>query len=227
MAGAHVAINYAASGDAAEALAQEIVDAGGRAFALRADLSSMAGIDALFAASDAAFGGAPNLDILVNNAGIGGAGDSGSLTKCSEELFDRMIALNQKAPHFITQLALDRMRDKGRIINIGSLGGRFAIPPFAAYAMTKRALQSLTLSTAQVVGRRGITCNLVAPGAVDTDFNEALLADPNWEKAASRSTAMGRLGVPNDIAGAVMMLVRDDADWVTGQIIEASGGMFL
>src|SRR3546814_15090151 len=78
-----------------------------------------------------------------------------------------MIAVNQKAPHFITQYCLDRLRDKGRIVNIGSLGGRSALPPFAAYAATKRALQSLTMSTAVVVAPRGITCNLVAPGAVD------------------------------------------------------------
>src|SRR3546814_4386323 len=81
-----------------------------------------------------------------------------------------MIAVNQKAPHFITQYCLDRLRDKGRIVNIGSLGGRSALPPFAAYAATKRALQSLTMSTAVVVAPRGITCNLVAPGAVDTEF---------------------------------------------------------
>src|SRR3546814_9613641 len=121
---------------------------------------------------EAAFVGRPNHDILVNNAGVGGEGDAGSLKKCSEELFDRMIAVNQKAPHFITQYCLDRLRDKGRIVNIGSLGGRSALPPFAAYAATKRALQSLTMSTAVVVAQRGITCTLVAPGAVDTRPDE-------------------------------------------------------
>ncbi len=226
-AGAHVAINYANSRDAAEALVSEIGAQGGRAFAVGADIGSLAGIEAMLAACDAAFGGAPNLDILVNNAGVGGEGDAGSLANCSEALFDRMIAVNQKAPHFITQLCLDRLRDNGRIINIGSLGGRSALPPFAAYAATKRALQSLTMSTAVVVGRRGITCNLVAPGAVDTAFNTALLQRPGWAEATSKLTPMKRLGVPEDIAGAVMMLCREDANWVTGQIIEASGGLFL
>src|SRR3546814_11181344 len=117
-------------------------------------------------------------DLLVNNAGVGGEGDAGSLKKCSEELFDRMIAANQKAPHFITQYCLDRLRDKGRIVNIGSLGGRSALPPFAAYAATKRALQSLTMSTAVVVAPRGITSNLVAPAAVDTEFHRRQLATP-------------------------------------------------
>ncbi|PKP98230.1 MAG: hypothetical protein CVT74_11695 [Alphaproteobacteria bacterium HGW-Alphaproteobacteria-13] len=226
-AGAHVAINYAGSRAAAEGLAAEIAAAGGKAFAVQADVGTLDGIQSMLDACDAAFGGAPNLDILVNNAGIGGEGDAGSLAKCSEELFDRMIAVNQKAPHFITQYCLERLRDNGRIVNIGSLGGRSALPPFAAYAATKRALQSLTMSTAVVVARRGITCNLVAPGAVDTEFNSALLERPGWAESTAKLTPMKRLGMPEDIAGAVMMLVRDEAHWVTGQIVEASGGLFL
>lgn len=226
-AGAHIAVNYSGSREAAEALVADIVAQGGRAFAVPADVGTMAGIEAILAACDATFGGAPNLDILVNNAGVGGEGDSGSLANCSEELFDRMIAVNQKAPHFITQLCLDRLRANGRIVNIGSLGGRSALPPFAAYAATKRALQSLTMSTAVVVAPRGITCNLVAPGAVDTEFNKALSEKPGWSEATARLTPMKRLGVPEDIAGAVMMLCRDEAHWVTGQIVEASGGLFL
>jgi len=226
-AGAHVAINYAHSHDAAETLACEVIAHGGRAFAVQADVGTMAGIEAMLAACDRAFGGFPNLDVLVNNAGVGGEGDAGSLMKCDEALFDRMIAVNQKAPHFITQMCLDRLRDNGRIINIGSLGGRSALPPFAAYAATKRALESLTMSTAVVLGKRGITCNLLAPGAVDTEFNKALLEEPGWAEATSKLTPMKRLGVPEDIAGAAMMLCREEAHWVTGQIIEASGGLFL
>jgi len=227
LSGAHVAINYAGNRAAAETLAAEIAAAGGRAFAVQADVGTLDGIRSMLDACDAAFGGAPNLDILVNNAGIGGEGDAGSLTQCSEQLFDRMIAVNQKAPHFITQFCLERLRDRGRIVNIGSLGGRSALPPFAAYAATKRALQSLTMSTAVVVARRGITCNLVAPGAVDTEFNSALLERPGWAESTAKLTPMKRLGVPEDIADAVMMLVRDEAHWVTGQIVEASGGLFL
>lgn len=226
-AGAHVAVNYAGSQAAAETLVAEISASGGQAFAVQADIGSLGGIRSMLADCDAAFGGTPNLDILVNNAGVGGEGDTGSLKKCSEELFDRMIAVNQKAPHFITQLCLERLRDGGRIVNIGSLGGRSALPPFAAYAATKRALQSLTMSTAVVVAPRGITCNLVAPGAVDTEFNTALLEKPGWAETTVKLTPMKRLGVPEDIAGAVMMLVRGEAHWVTGQIVEASGGLFL
>lgn len=225
--GAYVAVNYAGSKAAAEALVAEIEVAGGKAFAVQADVGTLDGIRSMLAACDAQFGGAPNLDVLVNNAGVGGEGDSGSLAKCDEALFDRMIAVNQKAPHFITQFCLDRLREGGRIVNIGSLGGRSALPPFAAYAATKRALQSLTMSTAVVVASRGITCNLVAPGAVDTEFNTALLEKPGWAEATAKLTPMKRLGLPDDISGAVMMLCRDEAHWVTGQIIEASGGLFL
>src|SRR3546814_18743889 len=114
-----------------------------------------------------------------------------------------MMAGNQKAPHFITQYCLDRLREKGRIVNIGSLGGRSALPPFAAYAATKRALQSLTMSTAVVVAPRGIPCNLVAPGAVDTEFNSALLEKPGWAGGTAKLTPTNPPGAPHATPPAV------------------------
>lgn len=226
-AGAHVAINYAGGRVAAEKLVAEIDDAGGRAFAVRADVSTLAGVNALFAACDAEFGGALNLDILVNNAGIGRGGRDGTLKGASEELFDELIAVNVKGPHFVTQAALPRLRDGGRIVNIGSMSGKVGQPFAASYAMTKRAIQSLTFSTALAVAKRQVTCNCIAPGAVATDFIAALRAQPGWDEATARHTPMGRLGEPEDIAGAVMMLLGEDARWVTGQVIEASGGLAI
>lgn len=226
-AGAHVAVNYAGSKDAADALVAEIVAAGGRAFAVQADVSSLAGIEAMFAACDAAFGGAPNLDILINNAGVGRGGRDGSLKGADEALFDELFAVNVKGPHFVTQAALPRLRDGGRIVNIGSMSGKVGQPFAASYAMTKRAIQSLTFSTALAVAKRRITCNCVAPGAVATDFIAALREQPGWDEATAKHTPMGRVGEPGDIAGAVMMLLGDDARWVTGQVIEASGGLAL
>lgn len=226
-AGAHVAVNYAGSKGAAEALVAEIEAAGGRAFAVRADVSSLAGIEAMFAACDAAFGGAPNLDILINNAGVGRGGRDGSLKGADEALFDELFAVNVKGPHFVTQAALPRLRDGGRIVNIGSMSGKVGQPFAAGYAMTKRAIQSLTFSTALAVAKRRITCNCVAPGAVATDFIAALREQPGWDEATAKHTPMGRIGEPGDIAGAVMMLLGDDARWVTGQVIEASGGLAL
>ncbi|HZG32335.1 MAG TPA: SDR family oxidoreductase [Sphingopyxis sp.] len=226
-AGAHVAVNYAGSKDAAEALVAETEAAGGRAFAVQADVSSLAGIEAMFAACDAAFGGAPNLDILINNAGVGRGGRDGSLKGADEALFDELFAVNVKGPHFVTQAALPRLRDGGRIVNIGSMSGKVGQPFAASYAMTKRAIQSLTFSTALAVAKRRITCNCVAPGAVATDFIAALREQPGWDEATAKHTPMGRVGEPGDIAGAVMMLLSDDARWVTGQVIEASGGLAL
>ena len=226
-AGAHVGINYAASRNVAAALAAEIIAAGGKAFAIPGDVATLDGIDAIFAACDAYFGGAPNLDILVNNAGYGSDGSDASLASENEAHFDRQFAVNVKGPHFVCQQALPRLRDGGRVVNIGSVSGRVAQPASAGYAMTKRALQSLTLSMAQQVAPRGITVNLVAPGAVDTDFITHLRARPGFDAAVAKSTAMGRMGQPDDIAGAVMMLISEDARWVTGQIIEATGGVQL
>jgi 3-oxoacyl-[acyl-carrier protein] reductase len=225
--GAHVAINFAHSRKVAEALADEVNAAGGNAFAVQADVSQLADIEAMFAVCDAAFGGAPNLDILINNAGIGSGGDDASLKSGGEDLFDQMLAINVKGPHFVTQAALPRLRDHGRIVNIGSMSGKVGQPFAAGYGMTKRALQSLTFSTALQVAKRQITCNLIAPGAVATEFIAALRAKPGWDDATSKHTPMGRLGTPEDIAGAVMMLLGEDSGWVTGQIIEASGGLSI
>lgn len=226
-AGVHVAINFAGSEAAAEALAAEIAAAGGRAFAVQADVSSLAAIETMFARCDEAFGGAPNLDILINNAGVGRGGKDGSLKAGTEDLFDELFAVNVKGPHFVTQAALPRLRDGGRIVNIGSMSGKIGQPFAAGYAMTKRAIQSLTFSTALAVAKRQITCNCIAPGAVATEFITALREQPGWDEATAKHTPMGRLGEPEDIAGAVMMLLGRDAGWVTGQVIEASGGLAL
>lgn len=226
-AGAHVAVNYASSKQAVNALVAEVEAAGGRAFAIQADVSSLSGIEAMFTACDREFGTAPSLDILINNAGVGRGGRDGTLKDAGEDLFDELFAVNVKGPHFVTQAALLRLRDGGRIVNIGSMSGKVGQPFAASYAMTKRAIQSLTFSTALAVAKRQITCNCIAPGAVATEFIAALRERPGWDEATAKHTPMGRLGEPEDIAGAVMMLLGDDARWVTGQVIEASGGLAL
>jgi 3-oxoacyl-[acyl-carrier protein] reductase len=225
--GAEVVFCYRGADTEAQALVEEVHSAGGRAIAIRADVSDSAGVAALFAAVDAEFGAAPNLDILVNNAGIGGDGQDASLKSGSEELFDRMMAVNAKGPYLVTQAALPRLRDHGRVVNIGSISGKVAQPFAAGYAMGKRALQSLTFSTAAEVARRGITCNLIAPGAVATDFIARLRERPGFDEGTAKATPMGRMGQPDDIAGAVLMLCRDEAGWVTGNVIEAAGGIAI
>jgi 3-oxoacyl-[acyl-carrier protein] reductase len=225
--GAFVAFAYRGAQRAADALVAEVAAAGGKAFAIRADVSDSAAIAALFAACDAAFGATPNLDILVNNAGIGSDGQDASLKSGSEDLFERMMAVNAKGPYLVTQAALPRLRDNGRVVNIGSISGKVAQPFAAGYAMTKRALQSLTFSTATEVAKRGITCNLIAPGAVATEFIAKLRERPGFDEGNAKNTPMGRMGQPDDIAGAVLMLCREEARWVTGNVIEAAGGLAI
>jgi len=225
--GAHVAFVWNGAEHAAQALVAEVAAAGGRALAVRADVSDSASVAAMFAACDAAFGPGPNLDILVNNAGVGSDGADASLKSGSEELFDRMMAVNAKGPYLVTQAAMPRLRDHGRVVNIGSISGKVAQHFAAGYAMGKRALQSLTFSTAVAVAKRGITCNLVAPGAVATDFIAKLRERPGFDEANAKTTPMGRIGQPDDIAGAVLMLCREEARWVTGNVIEAAGGLAI
>lgn len=225
--GAEVAFAYRGATEAADSLEAEVAAAGGKAIAIRADVSDLAGIAALFDACDSGFGLAPNLDILVNNAGIGSDGQDASLKSGSAELFDRMMAVNARGPYLVTQAALPRLRDHGRVVNIGSISGKVAQPFAAGYAMTKRALQSLTFSTATEVAKRGITCNLIAPGAVATDFISKLRERPGFDEGNARATPMGRMGQPDDIAGAVLMLCREEACWVTGNVIEVAGGLAI
>lgn len=225
--GAAVAFAWRGAQGAADALVAEVAAAGGKAVAIRADVSESASIAALFAACDAQFGSAPNLDILVNNAGVGSDGEDASLKSGSEELFDEMMAVNAKGPYLVTQAALSRLRDNGRVVNIGSISGKVAQHFAAGYAMSKRALQSLTFSTAVAVAKRGITCNLIAPGAVATQFIAKLRERPGFDEANAKTTPMGRMGQPDDIAGAVLMLCREEARWVTGNVIEAAGGLAL
>lgn len=225
--GAHVAFAYRGADAAAEALVAEVVAAGGKACAIKADVSDSAAIAQMFAHCDASFGVAPNLDILVNNAGIGSDGQDASLKSGSEDVFDRMMAVNAKGPYLVTQAALPRLRDNGRVVNIGSISGKVAQHFAAGYAMSKRALQSLTFSTAIQVAKRGITCNLIAPGAVATDFIAKLRERPGFDEANAQNTPMGRMGQPDDIAGAVLMLCREEARWVTGNVIEAAGGLAI
>lgn len=225
--GAQVAFAYRGAQDAADSLVAEVAAAGGTAYAIKTDVADSAAIAEMFAQVDAMFGAAPNLDILINNAGIGSDGQDATLKSGSEELFDKMMAVNAKGPYLVTQSALPRLRDFGRVVNIGSISGKVAQHFAAGYAMSKRALQSLTFSTAIQLAKRGITCNLVAPGAVATDFIAKLRERPGFDEANASNTPMGRMGEPDDIAGAVLMLCREEARWVTGNVIEAAGGLTI
>jgi 3-oxoacyl-[acyl-carrier protein] reductase len=224
-AGADVAFTYAGRKTEAELLAEEF---GGKPSVHQIDIRSPDAVKALFGEVDARFGSAPSLDILINNAGYGSDGvSSTALGETQEAQFDQVFDTNVKGTFFVSQEAMPRLRDGGRVIHIGSVAGRGAQAPSAAYGMTKTALQSLTWSMASALAKRRITVNTIAPGAVDTEFIARLRAIPGWDEGVAKNTPFGRLGTPDDIAGAVMMMLGPDAAWVTGQVIEASGGLRL
>ncbi|MEM8875809.1 MAG: SDR family oxidoreductase [Planctomycetota bacterium] len=219
--GFRVAIHYARNQQAAEAVAQEISGS----TVVGGDLSSLAGIDAMFEQLDAAWGhdGQPYLGVLVNNAGVNA---EVTFADTTEEQFDRLYNLNVKGAFFTAQRAAQRMLDGGRIINLSTGLTRFSMPQYTAYASTKGAIDVFTQHLAKDLGRRGITVNSIAPGATETDMNE-WLNDPQVQAHISGLTALGRPGRPDDIADAIAFLASDDSRWVTGQRIEASGGMNL
>jgi len=225
--GAFTIIHYAASQGAAEAVVDDIRAAGGRAATLRCDLSDSAAIPAMFTEVDALLQretGATRLDFLVNNAGVG---KTASISETTPEDWDQVMDLNMKALFFVSQQAIDRLGEGGRIVNIGSVNGRGAQPARAVYSASKIGVKGLTRSFAAALGARGITVNAIAPGAVATDFTTALRAQPQIMEQISGMTAMGRIGEPQDIADSVLLLLRPEAHWITGQTIEASGGLRL
>ncbi|MEV5755038.1 glucose 1-dehydrogenase [Actinoallomurus sp. NPDC052308] len=226
--GATVAVAYARDETAASETVERIRKDGGRAFALRAELGRHGDAARLWAAFDAEGGDhAPDgrLDIIVNNAGIGRSAPLAALT---EDEFDEVFAVNVRAPFFIVQQGLTRLRDGGRIINISSGAAALAMPEIIAYGATKGALDTFTLNLAKELGPRGITANSVAPGIVDTDVNASWLrGNPQAEAHAASPAALGRVGQPDDIADIVAFLASDDARWVTGRVIDATGGAGL
>jgi NAD(P)-dependent dehydrogenase (short-subunit alcohol dehydrogenase family) len=162
---------------------------------------------------------------LVNNAGIG---INAPFAETSEQQFDQLMNIQLKGPFFLTQTLLPVMIDGGRILNISTGLSRFVLPGFAAYAAMKGAMEVLTRYQAKELGARGISVNILAPGAIETDFGGGVVRDNKDVNAFIASqTALGRVGLPEDIGKAVSMLLSDNAHWVNGQRIEASGGMFL
>jgi NAD(P)-dependent dehydrogenase (short-subunit alcohol dehydrogenase family) len=224
--GALVAVHFNRDRAAAQAVVAAIAAAGGTAFAIAADFIEPSAAEQLFVAFDASLrqrGDKPRLDILVNNAGIG---SRQPIEKVTPDDFEHMIAINLRAPFFVMQQALPRLVDGGRIVNVSSTAARISYAETPLYAATKAALQSLTLSTAKRLGPRGITVNAVAPGATRTDLNP-LARDPESAKQIASETILGRVGEPEDIADVVAFLASEQAHWITGQVIEASGGLRL
>lgn len=222
--GADVVVHYGARADAAEGVVHDIATRGGRAVAFRADLSDPDAVRGFWPALEPlmnrAFGTA-RPDVLVNNAGLGGG--MRTIDHIDETELDRMLQVNLKAPFFLIQQAIPRLNDGGRIVNISSMGVRSAYPGMAAYAPTKAGMEALTLLLAAQLGPRGITVNAVRPGATVTDMNPRA-RDPDQAAALAQTIALRRVGQPEDVAAVVAFLASEAGRWVTGQVLDASGG---
>ncbi|WP_131736719.1 SDR family oxidoreductase [Actinomadura roseirufa] len=222
-----VGVHYGSNEVAAKQTLQDIERAGGRGFLVHAELGVPGDVELLWAGVDAALaeaGHGPEIDVLVNNAGIGSSNDFETITPGE---FDRLFAVNVKAPFFIVREGLGRLRDGGRIINISSGVTRIAFPRIMGYSLTKGALETFTHTLALELGPRGITVNSVAPGIVETDNTAPQLATPEGKAGAAAFSVFNRLGQPDDIADIVAFLASDDARWITGHHVDATGGSLL
>jgi NAD(P)-dependent dehydrogenase (short-subunit alcohol dehydrogenase family) len=224
--GAFVLVHGRQPSAEATAVVSEIESSGGAAAAVFADLQGDDGPTTLLQQTDTLLTqrrGDTGLDILVNNAGVIRRETIESVTHAE---FDRTLGVNLRAPFFLIQQSLSRLRDGGRIINISSMGARAAFPSMAAYAPAKAGIEALTRLLAVQLGPRGITVNAVSPGLTDTAMNRVKLGTPAAEQVIA-TIALGRIGQPADIADVVGFVASDDARWVTGQCIEVSGGQSL
>jgi 3-oxoacyl-[acyl-carrier protein] reductase len=226
--GATVAVHYGSNGAAADETLRMITAAGGKGFVVKGNLHDIEDLDRMFLAFDRLLEehtGQKKLDILVNNAGLD---RQGTIEEITPELFDEVFRTNVRGPFFLTQRALSRIRDNGRVINISSGLVRNAVPAHTVYTMTKGAIDRFTLVLAQHLGARGITVNSVAPGPVETDMTASWLrGNPEGEARVVGFTALRRVGQPQDIADIVAFLASDAGRWVTGNWIDATGGQSL
>ena len=226
--GVDVILTYRSQRTEAETAVAEIVALGGRAVALPLDVAKSQSFAAFASEVKAALTThwqRERFDFLVNNAGIG---IHASFAETTEAQFDELMNIHLKGPFFLTQTLLPLIADGGRIVNLSSGLARFALPGYAAYGAMKGAIEVLTRYMAKELGARGIAVNVVAPGAIETDFGGGRVRDNvQLNTFVASQTALGRVGLPDDIGGVIASLLSEDNRWINAQRIEASGGMFL
>ncbi|WP_418249187.1 3-oxoacyl-[acyl-carrier-protein] reductase [Dialister succinatiphilus] len=216
-----VALNYAGSHDAAEAVKKEIEDAGGKAFTVQGDVSKSEDVDRIFKIVKDEFGG---LDVLVNNAGIN---RDALLIRMKESNWDDVIATDLKSDFLTTKAAAAMMmrKRKGSIINISSVVGIMGNIGQANYAAAKAGVIGLTKACAKEMAARNIRVNAVAPGFIETAMTDGI--PEKIREGMIASIPMGRMGQPEDIARAVCFLASDDASYITGQVLVVDGGLVM
>jgi NAD(P)-dependent dehydrogenase (short-subunit alcohol dehydrogenase family) len=226
--GLDVIITYNSKKEEADAVVKEIESLGQKAASLQLNVADSGTFDSFFEEVKAALKNTfktDKFDFLINNAGIG---IYNSFIGTTEAEFDQLNNIQFKGPFFITQKALNAMNDGGGIINISTGLARFSSPGYAAYASMKGAIETLTKYQAKELGQRQIKVNVVAPGAIETDFGGGVVRDnEQLNQTLASITALGRVGLPDDIGGVVAFLCTEDARWINAQRIEVSGGMNL
>jgi len=216
--GARIVVNYATSADAAAEVVAAIEAKGGKALAVGCDVADLEALPRMFADLRERVG---SLDILINNAGRGGGGLLGTITPGQ---FDAVFDLNVRATFFVTQGAVAMMNDGGRVISISSISARLHHPGMSIYGASKAAVDGLTRNWAMELASRGITVNSVQAGLVETDLTAGIT--PEIRALYVSRIAMGRPGRTDDIADVVAFLASDQARWVTGHELVATGGSY-
>lgn len=226
--GGDVIVTYRDGKDAADAVVADIRALGRKAVALRLDTSKVSSFPDFVLAVRAALEdtwGRDTFDHLINNAGHG---EMTAFSATTQAQFDALFDVHVKGVFFLTQSLLPMLADGGRIINFSSGLTRVSFPGFSAYAAAKGAVETLTVYLARELGGRGITANVVAPGAIETDFLGGAVRDtPDYNDAFANMTALGRVGVPDDIGPMIASLLGPANRWVNGQRIEVSGGQSI
>jgi NAD(P)-dependent dehydrogenase (short-subunit alcohol dehydrogenase family) len=226
--GTDVIFTYRAAQAEAEEVRERIVALGRKAVALPLDVADSAGFETFVTTVAAALGRTwqcTRFDYLVNNAGTG---LHAGIAETTGAQLDAMFNVHFKGPFLLTQRLLPLIADGGRILNVSSGLARFTLPGSAAYAAMKGAVEVLTRYQAKELSSRKITANVIAPGAIATDFSGGMVRDnPEVNRMVASMTALGRAGQPDDIGAAVAMMLASESGWLNGQRVEFSGGMNL
>jgi len=226
--GIDVILTYNSSKTEADKVVAEIEKTGNKAVALQFDVSNLSSFDGFLrqvSENLQQIWATDKIDFLINNAGIGGSIPIAQLT---EDRFDEFMNVHFKGVCFLTQKTLGMMNDNGGVVFISSGSTRFIVQGYAIYAACKSAIEVFSRYVAKEFGPRGIRSNVVAPGAIETDFNGALIRNnPQLQALIKSQTALGRVGKADDIGGVIGFLCSDDAKFVNGQRIEVSGGINL
>jgi 3-oxoacyl-[acyl-carrier protein] reductase len=219
--GAAVIVNYSSSKEGAERVVSEIVSKGGKAVAVKANVAKKAEIKSLFAEAKKAFG---RLDILVNNAGIY---EFAPLENITEEHFHKLFDLNVLGLILTSQEAAKSFGAAGgSIINISSIVSTYAPPSASVYSATKAAVDAVTKSLAKELGPRKIRVNSINPGMVETEGTQSSgITESDMRKQTEKTTPLGRIGQPGDIAPAAVFLASSDSSWITGETFYITGGL--